>query len=161
MGDSRKISCFVNGKATELETDPNVPLLHVLREALGLKATRFGCGEATCGACTVIVDGRPVMSCDMPVGQIDNCRIETADGLAGDPTHPLVSAFLDHQAGQCGYCLPGILMTAKALLSEEPTANRERIAAALDGNLCRCGAHARILDAIEDAAARLSVEVRV
>ena len=93
MGDSRKISFFVNGKATELETDPNVPLLHVLREALGLKATRFGCGEATCGACTVIVDGRPVMSCDMPVGQIDNCRIETADGLAGDTPDPLVAGF--------------------------------------------------------------------
>lgn len=152
MGERQRISCVMNGTTMEFDCDPSHPLLHVLREELGLNATRFGCGEATCGACTVVVDGRAVMSCDMPAGEIAGCHVETAEGLDGEPPHPLVTAFLDHQAGQCGYCLPGILMTAKALLRAEPGADRARIAEALDGNLCRCGAHARILDAIEDAA---------
>ena len=157
MGERQRISCVMNGTTMEFDCDPSHPLLHVLREELGLNATRFGCGEATCGACTVVVDGRAVMSCDMPAGEIAGCHVETAEGLDGEPPHPLVTAFLDHQAGQCGYCLPGIIMTAKALLRAEPGADRARIAEALDGNLCRCGAHSRILDAIEDAA-KLTIE---
>lgn len=147
------ITIHVNGARHRVDADPTTPLLHVLRETLNLKATRFGCGEGTCGACTVIVDGKAVMSCDLPLGQAQGARIETAEGLADTP---LLAAFLDHQAGQCGYCLPGILMAAKALLADDPAPDRARIASALDGNLCRCGAHNRILDAIEDAARRMS-----
>lgn len=157
MSELQEVSCRVNGKKRAFVVDPTMPLLHVLREVLDLKATRFGCGEGTCGACTVMVDGQAVMSCDLPAGQVDGRRIETAEGLDGDPPHPLVAAFLEHQAGQCGYCLPGILMAARALLEGESTPpSRARIARALDGNLCRCGAHARILDAVEDAAGHMS-----
>ena len=151
---SRTINFQVNGTPQSLRVDPKMPLLHVLREDLNLKAARFGCGEGTCGACTVVVDGRAVMSCDFPVSEADGALIDTAEGLDGDPADPLLQAFLDHQAGQCGYCLPGILMAAKALLTETPRPTRSGIAKALDGNLCRCGAHNRILDAIEDAADR-------
>lgn len=156
-GDDRKTIRFhVNGQPHTLDVDAATPLLHVLREDLNLKATRFGCGEATCGACTVLVDGRAVMSCDLPAAEVDGARIETAEGLDADPPDPLLEAFLDHQAGQCGYCLPGILMAARALLAERPQPARSDIARALDGNLCRCGAHARILDAVEDAARRMT-----
>lgn len=147
------ITIHVNGARHRVDADPATPLLHVLRETLKLKATRFGCGEGTCGACTVIVDGKAVMSCDLPISEAEDARIETAEGLADTP---LLAAFLDHQAGQCGYCLPGILMAARALLADDPAPDRARIASALDGNLCRCGAHNRILDAIEDAARRMS-----
>lgn len=156
MPEIREVSCWVNGETRSFVVDPTMPLLHVLREALGLKATRFGCGEGTCGACTVTVDGRAVTSCDLPAGEVAGKRVETAEGLDGNPPHPLVEAFLDHQAGQCGYCLPGILMAARAFLEGEPALpSRARIAEALDGNLCRCGVHARILDAVEDAARRM------
>lgn len=158
MIDETTITCVVNGTERTFQADPTLPLLYAIRDTLGLRATRFGCGEATCGACTVIVDGKAVMSCDMPVSSIAGKRIETAEGLNTDPPHPLVAAFLDHQAGQCGYCLPGILMASKALLEAEPSANRARIAEALDDNLCRCGTHARILDSIEDAARRMNTE---
>ena len=155
MPELREVSCRVNGESRSFVVDPTMPLLLVLRETLGLMATRFGCGEGTCGSCTVMVDGQAVMSCDLPAGEVAGKRVETAEGLDGDPPHPLVAAFLDHQAGQCGYCLPGILMAAKALLERESAPpSRARIAEALDGNLCRCGVHARILDAVEDAARR-------
>ncbi|MDE0345977.1 MAG: (2Fe-2S)-binding protein [Boseongicola sp.] len=156
MPELREVSCRVNGENRSFVVDPMMPLLHVLRETLGLMATRFGCGEGTCGSCTVMVDGQAVMSCDLPAGEVAGKRVETAEGLDGDPPHPLVAAFLDHQAGQCGYCLPGILMAARALLERESAPpSRTRIAEALDGNLCRCGVHARILDAVEDAARRM------
>lgn len=158
MGEEavQSVEFVVNGRPVTIETAGGVPLLHVLREDLNLKATRFGCGQGTCGACTVIVDGRPVLSCDTPVEEVAGTRIETAESLDADPTPPLLSAFLDRQAGQCGYCLPGILMAAKALLDTEPSPSRARIAEALDANLCRCGAHTRILDAVEDAAWRMA-----
>ena len=149
----------LNGRAVSVRSDPNLPLLHVLREELGHRATRFGCGQATCGACTVIVDGRAVMSCDMPVSAAVGLAVETAEGLDGVPPHPLVTAFLDHQAGQCVYCLPGILMAAKALLDAEVAPDRARIARALDANLCRCGTHVRIIDAVEDAARQIAGRV--
>ena len=156
MPELREMSCRINGEMRAFVADPTMPLLHVLRESLDLKATRFGCGEGTCGACTVMVDGQAVMSCDLPAGEADGKQIETAEGLDGDPPHPLVASFLDHQAGQCGYCLPGILMAARAMLEREPAPpSRAGMAEALDGNLCRCGAHARILDAVEDAARRM------
>jgi nicotinate dehydrogenase subunit A len=155
-GDRAEDTAFtLNGRPVSVRADPTVPLLHVLREDLGLKATRFGCGQATCGACTVIVDGRAVMSCDLPLSAVAGAAVETAESLDTAPPHPLIDAFLDHQAGQCGYCLPGILMAAKALLDAEPAPDRARIAQALDPNLCRCGTHVRILDAVEDAARRM------
>ncbi len=158
MGEEalQSVEFVVNGRPVTIEGAGGVPLLHVLREDLNLKATRFGCGQGTCGACTVIVDGQPVLSCDTPVEEIAGKRIETAESLAGETDHPLLAAFLNRQAGQCGYCLPGILMAAKALLDAEPSPSRARIAEALDANLCRCGAHTRILDAVEDAARRMS-----
>lgn len=139
----------VNGKGVSVASDAATPLLHVLRDEIGLRAARFGCGQGTCGACTVIVDRKAVLSCDVPVGELSGARIETAESLAGTTRHPLLDAFLEKQAGQCGFCLSGILMAAKALLDAERAPSRERIAAALDANLCRCGAHGRILDAVE------------
>ncbi len=151
-GVSEPLEFSVNGRNVSLDCPRETPLLHILRDELDLKTVRFGCGQGTCGSCTVIVDGKPILSCDIPVGEIAGTSVETAEVLAAAPRHPLLEAFLDHQAGQCGYCLPGILMAAKALLDADPDRTRESIAEALDANLCRCGAHARILDAVETAA---------
>lgn len=150
------VAFTVNGTAVEVDAAEDMPLLYVLRDSLDLKATRFGCGDAACGACTVIVDGVARTSCDLPVSAVRGARVETAEGLDADPAHPLLAAMLGHQAAQCGYCLPGILMAAKAYLDAGGGADRQAIAAALDGNLCRCGAHVRILDAVEDAARGMS-----
>ena len=148
------ITMRVNGAETTVTADPDTPLLYVLRNDLGLTSVRFGCGAGQCGACTVIVDGRARHACDMPLWSAAGGAIETVEGLAQrDPPHPLLKAFVDEQAGQCGYCLAGILMRAKALLDAEPQPSRAAIIAALDGNLCRCGSHVRILRAVERAAA--------
>lgn len=154
MSETRPIAFTVNGEEHALETAPNTPLLYALREDLGLRGTRFGCGQATCGSCTVIVDGRAITSCDLPVEAVDGKSIETVEGLAGPEggLHPLAKAVLDVQAAQCGYCLPGILMAAKALLDANPDPDEATLRAALDGNLCRCGTHLRILRAIRTAA---------
>jgi len=145
------ISLTVNGEHHEVKADESEPLLYVLRDRLNLKAARYGCGQGTCGACTVLVDGRAQMSCNVPISTLDGALVTTAEALDCDPPGPLLRAFLDHQAGQCGYCLPGILMRASDLLENTPLANRDQIAEALDVHLCRCGAHVRILDAIETA----------
>lgn len=143
----------VNGKPAKVDVDRDTALLYVLRNDLGLKGTRFGCGDGVCGACMVIIDGRAQFACDTPIWSVAGKSVETVEGLAKDDVlHPLQEAILDEQAGQCGYCLSGIIMRAKALLEEKPRATRAEIADALDRNLCRCGAHARILDAIETAA---------
>ena len=143
----------VNGAQREVAADPETPLLYVLRNDLKLKGARFGCGLGQCGACTVIVDGKPVQSCDVPVSAMAGKSITTIEGIgtAADP-HPLQRAFIRHQAGQCGYCLSGIIMTAKALLDVRPKATDDEIREALAGNLCRCGTHTRILSAIRTAA---------
>lgn len=144
----------VNGEDVELDVDDDVPLLYVLRNDLGLKGTRFGCGHGMCGACTVLVEGRPTTACDTPVSAVVGQPIQTIEGLAGpDGLHPLQQAFLDEQAGQCGYCLTGVLLAAKALLDRTPHPSRDVIHAALDANLCRCGTHERFVRAIERAAA--------
>ena len=148
---NESISLIINGSKYKIKVDPGTPLLFVLRDNLGLCATRYGCGEATCGACTVIVDGEAVMSCDISLGAVAEKSVQTAEGMQAKPSHPLLEAFIKHQAGQCGYCLTGILMASKALLEKEPLATRKRIAEVLDSNLCRCGAHSRILDAVEEA----------
>ncbi|WP_404478821.1 (2Fe-2S)-binding protein [Novosphingobium sp. BL-52-GroH] len=153
MAESR-IRFTVNGAVAEYDGRPGTPLLYVLRNELGLKGTRFGCGEGDCGACMVWVDGKPTASCQFPVSSAEHAAITTIEGLAdGYALHPLQQSILALNAGQCGYCLNGILMTAAALLAQEANPDRERIAEALDAHLCRCGAHHRILAAIAAAAA--------
>ena len=143
----------VNGADREVAAEPETPLLYVLRNDLKLKGTRFGCGLGQCGACTVIVDGKAVHSCDVPVSAMAGKAITTIEGIGtADNLHPLQRAFIREQAAQCGYCLSGIIMTAKALLDAKPAATDVEIREALAGNLCRCGTHTRILRAIRSAA---------
>ncbi|TCT05980.1 (2Fe-2S)-binding protein [Aquabacter spiritensis] len=150
-----EIAFRVNGTPRTAHADDDAPLLHVLRNVLDLKATRFGCGAEQCGACMVLVDGAPAYACTLPAGAAAGRAVETAEGLAD---HPLRAAFLAEQAGQCGYCLSGILMSAKALLDRTLSPSRAEIVAALDPHLCRCGAHERMLRAVARAAATLRGE---
>jgi nicotinate dehydrogenase subunit A len=139
----------VNGAAQEVTSEPETPLMYVLRNDLKLKGTRFGCGLGQCGACTVIIDGKAVQSCDVPVGAVVGRSITTIEGIgSSDRLHPLQSAFIREQSAQCGYCLSGIIMSAKALLDANPAPTDAQIRSALAGNLCRCGTHTRILKAI-------------
>jgi nicotinate dehydrogenase subunit A len=147
----------VNGRAVSVTVaNDETPLLNVLRNDLRLMGTRFGCGLEQCGCCMVLIDGEPVKSCGKPIWSLAGKTVTTIEAL-GTPEapHPLQQAFLDEQAGQCGYCLSGILITAKALLDRSPAPTRSEIAQALDDNLCRCGSHNRILRAIEKAAAHM------
>ena len=151
MGDV--IEFGVNGRQVSVRIDGTMPLLAVLRNTLGLSGTRFGCGLEQCGACMVLVDGEPAYACTREVSTVAGKRVTTVEGLAGgDRLHPLQQAFLAEQAGQCGYCLSGILMSAAALLAHDPRPDRAAIVAALDRHLCRCGAHNRIVRAVERAA---------
>ena len=144
----------VNGKRHVISAEPETPLLYVLRNDLQLKGARFGCGLGQCGACTVLVDGKPVQSCDFPLSAAAGKAVLTIEGLSGNGRlHPLQQAFVDEQAAQCGYCVTGIIMTAKALLDTNPHPSDAEIRAALKGNLCRCGTHQRILRAIRRATA--------
>jgi nicotinate dehydrogenase subunit A len=153
------ISLSVNGSEVSLAADPDTPLLDVLRNHLGLVGAKFGCGLEQCGCCMVLIDGRPEKSCGKTVSTLVGKQIVTIEGLGTrEVPHPLQQAFLDEQAGQCGYCLPGIIITAKALLDRNPAPSRAEIARALDDNICRCGSHARILRAVERAAARMRGE---
>jgi nicotinate dehydrogenase subunit A len=150
-----EVSFTLNGRPCTVAVGPDVPLLYVLRNDLGLKGTRFGCGLGLCGACTVIVDGRARPSCDMPVSAVVGSDVVTLEGLAqGNALHPLQQAFIDEGAGQCGFCIAGILMTAKALLDAEPNADDGRVREALEANICRCGVHARVLRAISRVVAQ-------
>jgi carbon-monoxide dehydrogenase small subunit len=150
-----RLTCTVNGEAVDLLADDYKTLLEVLREDLGLTGTKHGCELGECGACAVVVDGRPQLSCLMLACESNDLHITTVEGLASDGRlHPLQECFADLGAAQCGYCTPGILMTAKALLDREPHPSRERIREALSGNLCRCTGYAQILDAVEAAAER-------
>ncbi len=150
------IAITVNGTARQVAAPETTTLLDVLRNQLGLMGTRYGCGLEQCGCCMVLVDGQPVHSCTREVGTLAGKAVTTIEGLgsAAEP-HPLQQAFLDEQAGQCGYCLSGILISAKALLDKNPAPSRADIVAALDKHLCRCGSHPRILRAVERAAATL------
>ena len=147
----------VNGKQVSVTpSNDDTPLLDVLRNALGLMGTRFGCGLEQCGCCTVLIDGHPEKSCAKPVWSVAGKTVTTIEGLGTkDNPHPLQQAFLDEQAGQCGYCLSGIVISAKALLDRNPDPSRGEVIAALDRHLCRCGAHQRIIRAVERAAATL------
>lgn len=140
----------VNGQRSRVTAEPETPLLYVLRNELQLKGTRYGCGLGQCGACTVVVDGVAVQSCDVPVAAVAGKRVTTIEALAADGRlHPLQQAFIDEQAAQCGYCASGILMSAKALLDANPRPDEAQIREALAGNLCRCGTQTRILRAIQ------------
>ena len=153
------ISLTVNGSEVAVAADPDTPLLDVLRNHLGLIGAKFGCGLEQCGCCMVLVDGQPEKSCGKAVSTVAGKKVITIEGLGTrDKPHPLQQAFLDEQAGQCGYCLPGIIVTAKALLDRNPAPSRAEIALALDDNICRCGSHARILRAVERAAAQMQGE---
>jgi nicotinate dehydrogenase subunit A len=147
-------SLIVNGNPVSVTADGDTPLLDVLRNHLGLLGTKFGCGLEQCGSCMVLIDGRPEKSCGKALAAVAGKDVLTVEGL-GTPErpHPLQQAFLDEQAGQCGYCLPGILISAKALIDHNPSPSRAEIARALDDNICRCGSHLRILRAVARAAA--------
>ena len=150
------VDLFVNGTPVHVEGDGTKPLLSVLRNELGLRGSRFGCGTEQCGACMVLVDGAPEKCCTTPVWSIAGKSVTTVEGLGNtNRPHPLQQAFIDEQAGQCGYCLSGILISAKALLDKNPKPTRGEIAQALDGNICRCGSHNRIMRAVEKAAAAM------
>ena len=148
------VTLAVNGRRSTVVADPTTPLLYVLRNDLGLKGTRFGCGTGQCGTCTVLLDGRPVQSCDVTVGAVGTRHVTTVEGLAdGDRLDPLQAAFIEEAAGQCGYCLSGILVAAAALLEADPDPSDEAIRRTLDSHICRCGAHGRIVRAVRRAAA--------
>lgn len=152
----RTIRLTINGRTHEIETDDQRALLWVLREDLNLTGTKFGCGMGLCGACTVIVDRQAVRSCTTPVSAAAGKQVLTIEGLATDgQLHPLQQAFLERHAFQCGFCTPGMIMNAYGLLLQSPNPTRQEILDAMEGNLCRCGSYHRIVDAIEEAAARL------
>ena len=145
---------YVNGAAREVAAEPETPLLYVLRNDFNLKGARYGCGVGLCGACTVIVDGKAVQSCDVPVSAMEGKAITTIEGIGTEANpHPLQKAFIAEQAAQCGYCVTGIIMSAKALLDSKPAPTEEELRQALERNLCRCGTHTRILRAIRFCAA--------
>ena len=150
------VSLKINGTGREMLAQPGTTLLTALREGQGLTGTRRGCEQGTCGACTVLVDGQPVLSCLIPVETIDGATVETIEGLADVNTlHPLQEAFLDGFATQCGFCTCGMIMAAKGLLAENPNPTRDDVIAAICGNVCRCTGYDAIIDAILDGAKRL------
>ena len=150
------VDLFVNGTPVHVRGDGTKPLLSVLRNELGLRGSRFGCGTEQCGACMVLIDGEPSFSCARPIGSLAGKHVTTVEGLAtGGSLSPLQQAFVDEQAGQCGYCLSGILISAAALLARNPRPSRSEIAAALDRHLCRCGVHNRIMRAVARAGGQM------
>lgn len=147
------ISFQLNGKQTKVLVDPTETLLWVLRNQLGLTGTKFGCGIGFCGSCSVLIDNEPVRSCTLPVGDIAGKNVITIEGLAKDgELHPVQKAFVEHDALQCGYCTPGMIINATALLLRNPSPSTEQIKEGLEDNLCRCGAHVRIVEAVHTAA---------
>jgi nicotinate dehydrogenase subunit A len=147
------IALNVNGQVHDVDADPDTPLLYVLRDDLRLNGAKFGCGLGQCGACTVIVDAEPVFSCITPISAIGGRRIRTVEGLGSvERPGPMQRAFIEEQAAQCGYCIPGMMMRAQALLERNPGASEQEIRHALNPALCRCGTHMRILRAVGRAA---------
>ena len=150
------IKITVNGRAHNVAADDETPLLYVLRNEAGCKGVRYGCGLGQCGTCTVIIDGKPVQSCDVPVSAVAGQSITTIEGIGSvDHPHPLQRAFVDEQAAQCGYCATGIIMSAKALLDVNASPSDAELKEALAKNLCRCGTHQRILRAVKRAATEM------
>ena len=149
----RAVSLTLNGKPVRLEADEKRTLLWVLRTDLGLTGTKYGCGAGLCGSCTVVVDGKAVRSCRATLAEVEGRSVTTIEGLAKDgQLHPIQQAFVDHGGFQCGYCTPGMIMNAYGLLLADPHPSREKVVDAMEGNLCRCSAYKRILEAIESVA---------
>lgn len=147
------INLDVNGKAVQVDAEPSTPLLYVLRDQLQLNGAKFGCGLGQCGACTVMVDGRAVFSCITPIAALPGRRIKTVEGLGTlEAPGPMQRAFIHEQAAQCGYCIPGMMMRAQALLEANPAPSPDEIRRHMNTNLCRCGTHMRILRAVQRAA---------
>ena len=150
------IGLSVNGTTRKVTSDPEAPLLAILRNELGLKSARFGCGHERCGACMVLLDGVPTYSCSYPVSAVRDREVTTVEGLGTEAApHPIQTALLEEQAGQCGYCLSGIQISAAALLARTTSPTRDEIKQALEPNLCRCGVHLRVIHAVERAASML------
>lgn len=146
-------SLNINGKSREVETSEQAPLLDVLRDALQLTGAKYGCGEGQCGACTVLVAGKPAQACLMTISQVAGQPVETIEALASPETlHPLQQEFLNHAAFQCGFCAPGMIMASKALIAEIPSPTAQQIKERLEGHICRCGAYPRIVEAVQAAA---------
>ena len=142
----------VNGRSHQVDVEPGTPLLWVLRDALGLTGTKYGCGIAACGACTVHVNGEPVRSCNTPVSKVEGKRVTTIEGLSRDSSHPLQKAWVAEEVPQCGYCQSGQIMQAAALLAKNSNPSRGEIVKHMNGNICRCGTYNRIIAAIQSAA---------
>lgn len=147
-----KYKLKINGKVKEVEADPTTPMLWVLRDTLNMPGTKYGCGIAMCGACTIHLNGMAVRSCQMPVSSIGKQEVTTIEGLSENATHPVQKAWLEHDVAQCGYCQSGQIMSAAALLKNNPNPSDEDIEASMSGNICRCGTYLRIKEAIKTAA---------
>ena len=145
----------INGKSMQVDVDPDTPLLWVLRDHIKLVGTKFGCGIAQCGACTVHLDGEAVRSCSLPIAGVGDKAITTIEGLSEEGEHPLQKAWIEHDVPQCGYCQAGQIMNAAALLDSNPNPSDEEISRAMNGNICRCGTYTRIKKAIKTAAAEM------
>ncbi|MCX6253935.1 MAG: (2Fe-2S)-binding protein [Bacteroidia bacterium] len=146
------ISFQLNGEKTDVLIDPSQTLLWVLRNHFGLTGTKFGCGMGFCGSCTVLIDKEPVRSCQLPVSEVAGKKVVTIEGLAANgKLHPIQKAFVEHDALQCGYCTPGMIMSATGLLLKNPSPTTQEIKDGLENNLCRCGAHVRIIEAVQTA----------
>jgi aerobic-type carbon monoxide dehydrogenase small subunit (CoxS/CutS family) len=146
------ISFQLNGNKADVLIDPSQTLLWVLRNHFGLTGTKFGCGMGFCGSCTVLIDKEPVRSCQLPVSEVAGKKVVTIEGLAADgKLHPIQKAFVEHDALQCGYCTPGMIMSATGLLLKNPSPTAQEIKDGLENNLCRCGAHVRIIEAVQTA----------
>ena len=149
----KTISFQLNGKKTDVLIDPSETFLWVLRNHLGLTGTKFGCGEGLCGSCTILIDNEPVRSCQLSIGDVTGKNIVTIEGLPiKDKLHPVQKAFVEHDALQCGYCTPGMIMNATGLLLKNPSPTTQEIIEGMEDNLCRCGAHKRIIEAVQTAA---------
>lgn len=146
-----KINLLINGSKQVVDIDPSTPVLWVLRDHLKLVGTKYGCGIAQCGACTILVDGNAVRSCILPVSQVENQKITTIEGISQNADHPVQKAWLEHDVPQCGYCQAGQIMTAVALLEKNQSPSEEEIESAMNGNLCRCGTYLRIRAAVKTA----------
>lgn len=149
------INLKVNGKKQTVDVDPNTPVLWVLRDHLNLTGTKYGCGIAQCGACTIHLGGIAVRSCQLPVSSVENQEITTIEGLSEDGDHPVQQAWLEHDVPQCGYCQAGQIMTAVALLKNNPTPSDSEIETGMNGNICRCGTYLRIKEAVKTASKSL------
>lgn len=156
---TRAIQFMLNGESVEIDADSRRPLLWVLRTELGLTGTKYGCGERECGACTVLLNGRPTFSCRTPLRSVQGREVTTIEGLAENGNlHPVQQAFADHDALQCGFCTPGMIMGAVGLLRRNPDPSPEEIAEGLEGHICRCGTYNRVVEAVRTAARALQEE---